>query len=51
MSAETENFNPDRWVWGTDERVARFLHVMLRVRDIEASIKFYRDVLGMKHAR
>lgn len=48
MSDGNRQFNPDRWVWGTDDRSPRFLHVMLRVRDIDASIRFYCDVLGMK---
>jgi len=29
----------------------RFLHTMIRVRDLEASIAFYTDVLGMKLLR
>lgn len=29
----------------------RFLHTMIRVRDLEASITFYTDVLGMKLLR
>ncbi len=28
-----------------------FLHTMLRVRDLEASIAFYRDLLGMRELR
>ncbi|MGO4328555.1 VOC family protein [Cupriavidus sp. 2TAF22] len=27
--------------------MAKFIHTMIRVRDLEASMKFYRDVLGM----
>lgn len=26
----------------------RFLHVMIRVKDLEKSLKFYRDLLGME---
>jgi lactoylglutathione lyase len=29
----------------------RFLHTMLRVRDLDASIRFYTDLLGMKELR
>lgn len=29
----------------------RFLHTMLRVRDLEASVKFYTEMLGMKELR
>jgi lactoylglutathione lyase len=30
---------------------ATFLHTMLRVRDLDASIKFYSELLGMKELR
>ena len=29
----------------------RFLHTMIRVGDLEASIKFYSDILGMRELR
>ena len=29
----------------------RFLHTMIRVRDLEKSLKFYKDLLGMKVLR
>lgn len=38
----------DLWVWGDDEPAPRLLHTMLRVRDFEASLRFYRDTLGMQ---
>jgi lactoylglutathione lyase len=33
------------------ERAMRLLHTMLRVGDLEASIRFYCDILGMKLLR
>lgn len=35
------------WVWGEDSTSPRLLHAMLRVRDLEASMRFYCDGLGM----
>ncbi|MDY6945502.1 MAG: VOC family protein [Pseudomonadota bacterium] len=35
------------WVWGEDSTQPRVLHSMIRVRDLEASLRFYRDGLGM----
>lgn len=29
----------------------RYLHTMVRVRDVDESLKFYRDVLGMREMR
>ena len=29
----------------------RFLHTMIRVRDLDASLQFYTDLLGMKLLR
>src|SRR5262245_43710021 len=29
----------------------RFLHTMLRVRDLDAALKFYVDLLGLKEVR
>lgn len=40
--------NPDLWYWGTADRQPRFLHTMLRVHDMEASLRFYTEVMGMK---
>jgi lactoylglutathione lyase len=35
----------------TDTDKFRFLHTMIRVRDLDKSLKFYRDLLGMKVLR
>lgn len=35
------------WVWGEDAERPRILHTMVRVRDLDASLRFYRDGLGM----
>lgn len=49
MSDEaTEDFNPAYWPWGQQADAPRFLHTMLRVRDADASIRFYTEGLGMK---
>jgi len=40
-------FDPALWVWGTDDRVPRVLHTMIRVSDLDRSLAFYRDALGM----
>jgi len=29
----------------------RYLHTMLRVRNLDAALKFYRDALGLKEVR
>ena len=29
----------------------RYLHTMLRVRNLETALKFYRDALGLKEVR
>lgn len=36
------------WVWGEDTQTPRILHSMFRVRDIDASLRFYCDGLGMQ---
>lgn len=43
-----EKFSPDLWVWGDSEIQPRLLHAMIRVKDFEASLRFYCDTLGMK---
>lgn len=45
---QTEDFNPDYWVWGEDEAEPRMLHAMIRVKDFQESLRFYVDTLGMK---
>ena len=44
MSQDTDRF----WPWGTAATAPRLLHTMIRVRDIDASLRFYIDGLGMK---
>jgi lactoylglutathione lyase len=41
-------YDPKQWVWGTDYSKPRFLHTMLRVKDLGAALRFYIDGLGMK---
>ena len=43
-----EEFNPKFWPWGTAAECSRFLHTMIRVRDVDATLRFYVDGLGMK---
>ncbi len=46
---EADNgFDPTRWLWGYEASKQRILHTMLRVKDIDASLRFYVDGLGMK---
>lgn len=35
------------WVWGEDTDRPRVLHSMIRIRNVDASLRFYRDGLGM----
>jgi lactoylglutathione lyase len=35
------------WIWGKHETQPRLLHAMIRVRDLDRSLKFYCDGLGM----
>jgi lactoylglutathione lyase len=46
-AAATADFNPLYWNWGQDGRT-RVLHTMLRVKDIDSSMRFWIDGLGMK---
>lgn len=38
----------DYWIWGKDAESPRILHAMIRVKDLEKSLAFYCDTLGMK---
>jgi len=44
----TADFDPRNWIWGVDDSQPRLLHTMIRVNDFDASLRFYRDGLGMK---
>ena len=35
------------WAWGDADEAPRLLHSMIRIRDVDASLRFYRDGLGM----
>jgi lactoylglutathione lyase len=43
-----QDFDPRCWIAGTDADRPRMLHTMMRVRDPQASIRFYVEGLGMK---
>lgn len=36
------------WPWGTTDTAPRVLHAMIRVNDLDRSLRFYVDLLGMK---
>jgi len=44
--AEDKTIDP-LWAWGEAAERPRVLHTMLRVRDVDASLRFYCDGLGM----
>ncbi len=48
MSQPAENPADAYWVWGTRAQRPRLLHAMIRVRDLDVSMHFYVDGLGMK---
>jgi lactoylglutathione lyase len=50
MSSEhtIDEFNPRYWPWGANASRARFLHTMIRVRNVDATLRFYLEGLGMK---
>jgi lactoylglutathione lyase len=41
-----QQFDP-LWAWGEDGHAPRVLHSMIRVRDVDAALRFYCDGLGM----
>jgi lactoylglutathione lyase len=44
--ADNDAIDP-MWVWGETAEAPRVLHSMIRVRDVDKSLRFYRDGLGM----
>lgn len=57
-SQETGQFppNPPRWGFRDETprfmvRAMRYLHTMVRVRDVDASLRFYCDALGLREVR
>lgn len=41
--------NADKyWNWGATDEKPKVLHSMIRIRDIDAALRFYCDGLGMK---
>ncbi|MEZ5441768.1 MAG: VOC family protein [Lysobacterales bacterium] len=47
-STSPVSYDDKQWVWGTDDSRPRFLHAMIRVRDFDAMLRFYTEVIGMK---
>ncbi|WP_250504208.1 VOC family protein [Caballeronia sp. AZ7_KS35] len=43
-----ENTIDSMWAWGDVEEKPRFLHSMIRVRNVDNALRFYVDGLGMK---
>jgi len=50
MASDTSevDFETRRFIWGTDVKKPRLLHIALRVREFEPALRFYIDGLGMK---
>ena len=48
MQGEVEEAGADYWVWGRQAGSPRILHAMIRVMDLDASIRFYTDAVGMR---
>lgn len=46
--AMVKDFNPAYWSWGSEATAPRNVFTMIRVRDPEASIRFYTEGFGMK---
>lgn len=46
--SKAENGGSGFWVCPAEEIRSRFMHTMIRVKDLEESLRFYVDVLGMK---
>jgi lactoylglutathione lyase len=44
----TVNFEAKRFIWGVDLDKPRMLHLAIRVAEIDRSVRFYVDGLGMK---
>ncbi len=44
----TAEYNPALWVWGETADKPRFLHTMIRVKEFDASLRFYIEGFGMK---
>jgi lactoylglutathione lyase len=40
--------DPKLWVWGVHDTRPRFLHTAFRVKDLDATLRFYIDGLGMR---
>lgn len=47
-AAQTAEFDPKRVIRGPKDGRSRVLHTMLRVKDLDASLRFYVVGLGMK---
>lgn len=45
--AALAEFDPRYWQWGTADPAPRLLHTMIRVRNMEVSLRFYVEGFGM----
>ena len=48
MAIAQVDFRERLWMWGEDVDQPRFLHVALRIKDPERSLRFYIDGCGLK---